>query len=384
MQREYGLDVARLIAALLVLWGHLMFGGNVAADDPYYRWSGSTDLPLLDKASNVLWRPDWFFLTEWGTATAIVGVGLFFLISGWIVPPMLKRYSRTVFLLNRAFRIFPMLVCAVLAAAAIQALVGVWSDLSIGAVLSTMTLTNDITGYKNILGVTWTLVIEWKFYFLIAILGQLSERKILWASAGILAVLAVQALAAQAFVATAPDAPNALGLNAVDLSYLLFMLIGSSFWVARNKHGIMNIRSLMTPIVVILAFNGARLLVTGPMEMRLHQDFNLISQVVVFSLFGFFVWISSWDWSRWGKAVDHSSSMTYSIYLLHVPLGILLISILRNFIGNSYVILITTTLLVLVAAYLSYACIERPMIKFGKWVDARLRSGTLQTRDIRA
>ncbi|MBQ4796704.1 acyltransferase family protein, partial [Pectobacterium versatile] len=106
-----------------------------------------------------------------GAATAIWGVALFFLISGWVVPPMLSRYSRKQFLINRFFRIFPMLIAAVIVAAAIQYQFGDHLSLSIGNVLSTMMLTNQFTGYPLTLGVVWTLMIEFKFYLLITFLG---------------------------------------------------------------------------------------------------------------------------------------------------------------------------------------------------------------------
>lgn len=81
MNREYGLDFARLVAAYLVLFGHYFLSGTF--DTTSRTWIGESEsLPLLDKASHFLWVPDIFLLEHAGTASAILGVALFFLISG--------------------------------------------------------------------------------------------------------------------------------------------------------------------------------------------------------------------------------------------------------------------------------------------------------------
>jgi len=39
MNRQYGLDFARLLAAYCVAFGHLAFGGTLAVDEAYQRWT---------------------------------------------------------------------------------------------------------------------------------------------------------------------------------------------------------------------------------------------------------------------------------------------------------------------------------------------------------
>ena len=92
MKREYSLDLARLVAAYCVLFSHFVLSGTF--DETSRTWTGSTEsLPLLSKSSQSLWMLDTFMLGKWQTAVAIWGVALFFLISGWVVPPMLSRLS---------------------------------------------------------------------------------------------------------------------------------------------------------------------------------------------------------------------------------------------------------------------------------------------------
>lgn len=81
MSRNYGLDLARILAAYMVMAGHLIFDGSVATSRPYSDWAGKSEvLPLL--SNSPLWKLDNYLLAAHGTALAIIGVSLFFLISG--------------------------------------------------------------------------------------------------------------------------------------------------------------------------------------------------------------------------------------------------------------------------------------------------------------
>ena len=178
MFRNYGLDLARTFAAYLVVAGHLVFGATLAIGRPYSDWIDIDEkLPLLTKEGNWLWQFDNFLISNYGTALAIIGVSLFFLISGWLMPPMLEKYSRATFLANRFLRIFPMLVFAVLLSAAIQYFLGNRSTLDLASAIATATLTNHIFGKELSLGVVWTLIIEFEFYILLATLGVITQRK---------------------------------------------------------------------------------------------------------------------------------------------------------------------------------------------------------------
>ncbi|MGM3159608.1 acyltransferase family protein [Dickeya undicola] len=367
MKRQYSLDLARLIAAYCVLFGHFVLGGTFGETSRI--WAGSAEaLPLLSKAGQSLWMLDIYLLEKWRTATAIWGVALFFLISGWVVPPMLYRYSRKQFLINRFFRIFPMLVVAVIVAAAIQYQFGDRPSLSIGNVLSTLTLTNQITGSPQTLGVVWTLMIEIKFYLLITILGRLSFVKILWAVAAMFMLLALQiALVKSGIYSTSPQAMKAANAIVHDFCFMIFMLCGSALWIIINQTKI-SITSMGTLLLILLAYNIYKYACVNELSIHLQQNINLVTQLIVALFFGLCLLIQKcFPYENIiTRAVCRLSNVTYSLYLLHLSLGLFLLSRLRHVIENQYLLLAVVIIIVTLISAGTYRFIEVPGNKLGK------------------
>lgn len=353
MVRQYGLDIARLFAAYLVLFGHFAFGGSFSTDNTFRQWAGlSETLPLLDRSKQSLWRLDYFLLTDWQTSTAIIGVGLFFLISGWIVPPMLQRYSPLDFLINRIFRIFPMLIFAVAVAAAIQYWFGDRAALTIAATLSTALLISQYTDHASTLGVTWTLIIELKFYILLAVFGVLGIRKLHSINVGILAFYGIAFLFPSEVSQT----------MAHDLMYVSFMLIGTAVW--QSVHGN---RRLISVFANVLAFNFIRLVAVNGLNISPFQDLNLTSQLVSILLLFFCINIQIKTKNvRIKNLIANVANVTYSVYLLHISIGIFLLSRFRHVIDNNYMLLGAVTLVVTVLSAFTYAVVEKPLVSLGR------------------
>ena len=100
------------------------------------------------------------------------GVGLFFLISGFVIPFSLDRHSRASFLAARLLRIYPTYVAALcLELAVLQAAALYWQrpfPYGDATVLWNLLLLNSQTGHPSIDLVNWTLVVELKFYLVMA------------------------------------------------------------------------------------------------------------------------------------------------------------------------------------------------------------------------
>ncbi len=381
MKRQYSLDLARLIAAYFVLFGHFVLSGTF--DETSRTWVGSAEiLPLLNKSGQTLWMLDIYLLEKWKTATAIWGVALFFLISGWVVPPMLSRYSRKQFLINRFFRIFPMLVVAVIVAAAIQYQFGDRLSLTIGNVLSTMTLTNQFTVHPLTLGVVWTLMIEFKFYLLITILGRLNCVKILWAVASMFMLLALQiGLVKSEIYSTSPEAMKVANSIIHDFCFMIFMLCGSAFWIIINQSKA-SITSVGTFLLILLSYNIYRYICINELGIHLYQDINLSTQFIVSLLFGLCLLIQKYFpyENPITRVVCALSNVTYSLYLLHVSLGFFLLSRLRHVIENQYLLLVAVTIVVTLISAGTYRFIEVPGNMLGKKL---LRADTLTSSGCR-
>jgi len=101
-----------------------------------------------------------------------LGVAIFFLISGFLMPGAAQNKTRLEFLKRRIWRIWPAYVIALLLTIALvcvserhnqQLLSFPWS---IDHIAASLFLVRDIGGYPFIDGIVWTLEIEIKFYLL--------------------------------------------------------------------------------------------------------------------------------------------------------------------------------------------------------------------------
>jgi peptidoglycan/LPS O-acetylase OafA/YrhL len=360
--RQCGIDLARLAAAYMVVYGHLIWGGTFSLDGEYRAWMHSTEeLPLLDKAGQSAWLPD-FFLQSFNTGLAMIGIGLFFLISGWLMPPMLRRYSPAQFVINRAFRIFPMLICAVMLAAGIQLSAGNSDTLHWGSVFSTLFLVNQFSGVPLSLGVVWTLVVEFKFYLSLAVLGLLSQKKVMLASSAVLMSTLVYSNAGH----------RSASFESVfihDAYFILFMLIGFSLRLtADSDSSVSPWRRFSPPLVTAFLFEANRWVFLENVETQPQQDLNIATQIAIFSLFGLSVcWQLTTDISgRTAALIERCSNVTYSIYLLHLSVGTYLIVSLRNSVQNQYVLLVIVISLISALSALTYIYVETPFNAFAK------------------
>jgi peptidoglycan/LPS O-acetylase OafA/YrhL len=187
--------------------------------------------PVIGQIANVPALPDglipkatrWIFDIPVTFSLAAFGVGLFFLISGLVIPLSLDRMTVTVFLRARAWRIIPTYVCGFLfTVAALGVASAVYSrpfpytarEVAIHLVPGMRLL----TGSKFIDYVVWTLEIEICFYLLCAAMAH-------WLRRGSLLVLIVPS----AFLILATHYPWPLSVLPSYLQALDFMFIGVIF-----------------------------------------------------------------------------------------------------------------------------------------------------------
>lgn len=156
----------RGVSALLVMvyhychffWMNQSFCGKLANHPPV------TDVPWIAK-----------FLESLPINLGNLGVAVFFLISGFLMPIAAQNKTRLEFIKRRIWRIWPTYMIALLLTMLLvylssknnqQALSFPWS---IGHIAASLFLVRDIGGYSFIDGIVWTLEIEIKFYLLCCI-----------------------------------------------------------------------------------------------------------------------------------------------------------------------------------------------------------------------
>ena len=108
------MDILRLLAVLLVMFSHFVLTGTFAKQIPLIiNDSNNNALPLFKSDSWNLWVFDSKLIDIFHTQAGIIGVLIFFLITGYLITDMQNRYNRRGFIVNRIFRIFPALIFCV-------------------------------------------------------------------------------------------------------------------------------------------------------------------------------------------------------------------------------------------------------------------------------
>ncbi|MDO9397915.1 MAG: acyltransferase family protein, partial [Herbiconiux sp.] len=176
------LDQLRGVAALLVVWAHLV--------GYFLEASGRSWLPFsavdrfVEAPLAIVESFGWF------------GVALFFFISGFVITHAASRETGREFIVKRLLRIYPPLVVAVLLALALSGLndtVAVRGDggaLTGWDVAANLTLVNYVVSPRAvILVVAWTLAVEMTFYLIMWAARGLIARRALLLSPVVLAVV---------------------------------------------------------------------------------------------------------------------------------------------------------------------------------------------------
>lgn len=135
----------------------------------------------------------------------LVGVVVFFLVSGYVVPMSVRKgFDPTSFMVRRLFRVYPLLLFtfALLLVAGVSGLLPHWSYVASASPFqwaANLLLLQDYVGARPFLGVTWTLAVEFAWYGLFAVslwlLGDRAGRVLAIAMPlGMLALAAVSLL----------------------------------------------------------------------------------------------------------------------------------------------------------------------------------------------
>lgn len=363
MQRRLEhLDLLRLIAVALVMFGHFVSVGGGATVIPGVVSENFT-LPMIDQSKWQLWKFEVLMISKFSTQTAILGVTLFFLITGYLMPVMMDRYNRSTYLVNRIFRIFPVLFISMLVVGLfVGATQGVYFSLS--SYLASWTLTYPLLGVTPVAGVLWTLIIEVIFYVCACLIGKFSIYKLFLLQVGLLAII----LASLKF-------PNEyyLMLAANNGKYLLMIAIGSAIFLAEKESEWHSKISLVLG-AFILSYLGFQLYKLGHEDVSTYN--NIGTQLLAVALFLAFHWLATFNiFKKIPHVIFWLSDLVYPIYLLHVAIGLGTMALLRPLTTEPYFLLTAAIASSISLSWLLHSCIEKPGISVGRKLAYRLKSG---------
>lgn len=319
----------RGIAALLVVMHHfttILWASPAAIDTmlnmPAPVFTGGF-VDILHTIDTWL-APLWLDFSHWGA----LGVALFFLISGFVIPFAVTATNRRNFLLSRWWRLWPTY------AAGLSMVLGVLTFTSLlagrplqaqpGLILAHLAFVWDFITPLSYDAVSWTLVIELRFYIVCAFLLPLLRRGDIIGlgviGAGLLTVAAVIGMwSSPDFLPPTYIWPSiALGRTA---SMMLFMLIGVAFNF--HQRGCISTTQLCGGVAwFFMSFCGAYLIGAWSFGMT---EYVIIYGYAVLGFTMAYATRNSWRNVRW---LDSAAQLSYPLYIIHAVCGYAVIAIL--------------------------------------------------------
>lgn len=254
------------------------------------------------------------------------GVALFFLISGFVIPISLEKLDPRAFLVARVFRIFPTYMCGLMLGLGAVALgAAYWHQplpFTRGTLLANLFLVTDITGAPSIDLVNWTLIVELKFYLLIALLAVPLRRASVATLFGVaLAILALSALAPAAGALHSHAVNVLVALFSSSALYVLYMSIGIVFY--------QHVRGRIGTVTAALSGGGlfAAFVACWPLTM-FRDQFPVVTINYGWALIVFTLLYAGRAHVPSLRVVAFFADISYPLYIIHPLVGWTIMGIL--------------------------------------------------------
>jgi peptidoglycan/LPS O-acetylase OafA/YrhL len=352
----------RGVACLMVVWAHLAqlfalapgLAGQLALFPPLAGLLRPAYLGLTD------------FLESWHVSLAMLGVALFFLTSGFVIPLSLERHAPRAFFLRRFFRLYPTLWTAlflILALLAFQSRShGLTFPFGARAIASNALLLNTYTGAPFVEAVCWTLVVEEMFYAVCAacawggVLARPGALLLLGLGLSVLA-LGLGPLYPPNALPRWPALRSGLSTSATFVTYILIGVVLHHLYrrTWRPRQGV--------PLILCLFALHAVCYRHGPMQARTEAMY-LTSTGLALGLFA--ALLAARDRVPYLRLLDRLADVSYPLYLIHATTGYALMRTLYLRTGSLELALAVTLAVVLAAATLLHHLVERPANDLGR------------------
>lgn len=337
------LDLLRFVAALAVLAFHYFIAfASVWGDRP------AELFPLLAPLAGL----------------GILGVELFFVISGFVILMTVWGKGIGGFARSRLVRLYPAYWLSLAATAGLYGLLGAKPGdpkLSVGEYLVNATMAQRAFGVTDASGVYWSLWAELRFYLLMAVLvliGVTYNRVLVFMGVWLVAAAAVE------WVPILFDVErNALLAEIVMPRYAPYFVAGMALFLI-HRYGSAWLPWVYTVAAWALSLHSAmervhgRIKAVGFKNMPVTDTAVIVTVTLIFLVMalvalGLLKLPSS-------KLLTALGGTTYPLYLFHSIVAIALIPALIDAF-DPWVIAVITTATALVVSYLVYSCAERPI-----------------------
>lgn len=351
------IHAARGVAALMVVYGHLVGGFVIRFKEEWWAESGFRH----------------YFIEPMRVSQnfGFMGVALFFVISGFVITHVVTADSRQSFLLKRFFRIFPPLwivigLSLILTWAGTRAGMPGYAGIpySLNDVLLGMATLDVIVPLpRAVLGVGWTLSVEVFFYLHAALMLPLIRRRPEVAAA-LLTAWAWWVPAKLVRLGVANDIRPLVQLAEM-IQYLPLFAVGiaACAWYSGRLRGAW----LMLFVPVCLSSYSANLIWWKRWPLEVNSMFPTQAAYAIGLFFGMSQLLKD---ARPGRVLTWVGDISYSLYLVHLPLGLFVAVILRPYVSVAWMSA-AAVMVSLMYATLSYHWIEQPAQRLARRLLAR-------------
>lgn len=297
--------------------------------------------------------------------TGRLGVVMFFLISGFVVPFSIKGDKPVRrFVISRFFRLYPAYWVSLVVATVLLTVTG--HVPSVAQVLANGTMAATILGEEWMNGVYWTLFIELLFYGMTVVLfvvGVLYQPILLAGIACLLALTTDLAI-------IAPDLPLPVQYIGLHLSVMFSGLL-LRLGLIEGK------RSALVLAGLLFVFQMFSVVVASDYALQTERGFaafSMTSTVLAYVLgFGVFVAVAVFG-RRDTRFLAHMAAVSYSFYLLHSEVNAAVFHFLPLTGEWSDLIALGVSVVVAIAvASVVYRFVEQPFMALGRRINAAPR-----------
>lgn len=299
---------------------------------------------------------------DWGLIVGQFGVGLFFVISGYVIPKSLQYRPCLQFLYYRFWRLWPTYAIGFLVSFLVLSLLylnygnGEWRYLLIEIVVHFLLGLRDLVGTSNIDGIIWTLEIEIKFYITISIFYLAFLKRY---------VLGTVVITTCAFMLSWPllslsNVGNASVVVVPATALLLFanliilMNIGTVVWLYDSNY--VDLRSF---IILLMSHVAIFFVCQTTINWGVGEPW-VIKTVYLAAAFLFIILRNITQ--RHFPFFDWLGKISYPLYIVHGCLGygVLYVAIKEGI--SAPIALIFSILVVIITSYILHIFVERPLM----------------------
>ncbi len=381
VQKILALHYLRGIAALMVMAFHLIFWN---AHQYSLGWEisigNNLDLPivgveysdsLMKYWSPIIFLKKIFYLPD--LSVGAVGVAIFFLITGFVIPLAIDRYkmNSSEFLITRFCRIYPTYIATSFLMIGLLWLLnlffreGIFDAFSLERILINLTLFQDFLKIQSINEAAWTLMVEIKFYLLsglIILCGKNYNGK----NVSIILLITVLLNVLYSYFKSDGEISFLLEVAVFNLNHICYILIGTSIYLIQRDRKKPESYALLIATGLIFYFGFTRFFDKSAISPFFARGSALEMHPSEIALAIFIGSLLLAGKGTKSKILNFFSDISYPLYLSHMILGNLVISEMLKITHNIHFSLAISSSTIILISYLIHISIEKPSNIFGK------------------